>query len=180
MTGIVIWAAVAFVLLVVAGLGVFLSVAKATIHKQVLAISTMFPEALTTSAQSAVVTRLALRRIGDVGGYRHTRTGPIYSVVATRGHLRLVRGRQAQIVAQFSADQVGDVRVGTTSVLLADYTTLFFGIRTGGNTFELPVRVNGPRATSMLTASRGWARVRGDEIMQVLRTGSIDGGGERR
>lgn len=176
MTSILVWAGASFLLLLAAGVGAYLRHIRNTLREQVSAISTKFPEAVSTSAQGAAVTNLALGRITRAGGTRKQRTGQIYSVIASSGHLSLVRGREADIVAEFDGCQVRDVRVGTTSVLLADYTTLFFGIAAGGTTFELPIRINGPLPTSIMTASREWATDRGNTILEIVRakpTGSV-------
>jgi hypothetical protein len=170
MTDIAIAFAVAFVVLVAAGVAIFVLTWRHIIREQVAAVSTRYPDSLTTSAQSAAVTHRSLRRIAREDGTAFRTTGTLYSLVATHGCLRLLGGRTAHVVAEFAADQVVDVRVGTTSVLLADYTTLFFGIRAGGTTYELPIRVNGPRPTSMLTARRSWATDRGDAVLEVVRS----------
>ncbi|MDR6973169.1 hypothetical protein [Leifsonia shinshuensis] len=173
MTSYIICGGAGFLMLVAAGVAIILRLAKVTLRKQVLAISGRFPQALSTSAQGALVTYWALRRIAAVDRSPYGRTGSVYSLVASRGHLTIVRGREAKVLADFTAEQVADVRVDTTSVLLADYTTLFFGIRAGDRTFELPVRVNGPMATSLRTASTEWAKARGDAIVKTVRGESV-------
>lgn len=141
---------------------------RSVLRLQGRAISRAQPGAVVVSCTAAFVTTLALRRIGRSDGKRYGPTGRVYSLAASQGHLRLLRGRTAETIADFDSDAIRDVRVGTTSWGLADYTTLFFGITVGGNTYELPIRINGPRQTSMLTASREWADDRAAMIIREL------------
>ena len=128
----------------------------------------MYVLAVVVSCTAALVTTLALRRIGRIDGRGYGPTGRVYSLAGSQGHLLLLRGRTAETIADFDSTALRDVRVGTTSWGLADYTTLFCGINVDGNTYELPIRINGPRQTSMLTASRGWAEDRAAAIIRAV------------
>jgi hypothetical protein len=138
------------------------------LRAQNLIVSAQIPGAVITPCTAAFVTRLALRRIGKAGGNSFCSTGPVYSIAAYPGHLRVLRGRSAVVIADFRTEEISDVRVGTTSFLLADFTTLFVGIKAGGTTYELPIRVNGPHPTSIYTARPEWAAERGDAMLKHI------------
>jgi hypothetical protein len=145
---------------------VYLRVLRSTLRIQCLAIERSHPGAVIVSCTAALVTNVALRRIGRPEGKSYGSTGRVFSLAASDGKVLLFRGRTVEVFADFDSEALRDVRVGTTTWGLADFTTLFLGINVGGNTFELPVRVNGPRQTSLLTASRGWAH---EQAIRILR-----------
>lgn len=166
--GVVLAAGLAFALVLAVGLGICFFVLKRSLRLQLFAIAAAFDDVLVTPCTAAGATFRALRRIGRARQIIFRRTGPVYSLAASPGCLRLFRGRDSQLVAEFEGADVVDVRVGTTSFGLADYTTLFFGISAGSTTYELPIRVMGPRPTPMYAASTDWAIHRAAAIMSVL------------
>jgi len=165
----IIGAGVAFLVLLSVVLHVYLLVLRSILRDQGRSLARAHSRAVVVSCTAALVTNQALKRIGSVSGKRYGRTGPVYSLAATRGHLLLLRGRNADVIADFGYEAVQDVRVGTTSWGFADYTTVFVGINAGGSTFELPIRVNGPRQTSPLTANRTWAKHLSAEIIREVK-----------
>lgn len=141
---------------------------KLLLRAQYSVVSAQMPGAIITPCSAALVTRLALRRIGKAAGTAFTSPGPVYSVAAYPGHLRVLRGRSAVVIADFRTEEISDIRVGTTSFLLADFTTLFVGIRAAGTTYELPIRVNGPHPTSIYTARPEWAAERSNAMLKQI------------
>ena len=165
---VIVGAGYAFLVLLGFGLGVYWLVLKRTIREQRAAIAARYPGAVVFSAQAGVETHRALRRIGRARGTSYDRTGKVYSVSASPGLLRLHCERSARVILEISAAEVADFRIGTTSVAVAAYTTLVFGVRVANTTFELPIRVMGPRPTSVTTASKEWAEARGAEMMRTI------------
>lgn len=147
----------------------YLAILRRTLQVQRAAILAKDPGSLIIPCTAAIVTSRSLRRIQQANGHIYGRTGQVYSLVASPGQLRLFRGRAVEVIASFRPGELRDVRVGSTSFGLADYTTMFFGVDAGQTTFELPVRVNGPRATSMFSSSRAWAEDRAEAVLRTLR-----------
>ena len=165
---VIVGAGFVFLVLLGLGLSIYWMVLKGLMREQLEAISGRYPDALVVSAQSGVETYRALWRLGQAQGLSYGRTGKVYAISACPGHLRLHRGRSARVFVDLTAAELADFRVGTTSVAFANYTTLVFGVRGANTTFELPVRVMGPRTTSMTTATKDWAEARGAEIMRTV------------
>lgn len=168
MTGLLLWSGLVFALLVALGLTGYGLVLRRILMDQRGAISAAHPERIIDGAQSALVTTLALRQLGRQLGVTYPRTGPVFSLVISSDGLRLFGGRAATSIAEFSASQLVDVRVDTTSVGVANYTTLFIGVSACPTTFELPIRVMGRKPTSLMTASREWGEELASEIRRVI------------
>lgn len=166
--GLIVAAGAGFLCVFGVALLVYYIFLRLLLRAQYAVLSARIPGAIITPCSAALVTRLALRRIGEATGNSFGSTGPVYSVAAYPGHLRVLRGKSAVVVAEFGQEEISDVRVGTTSFLLADFTTLFVGIRAAGTTFELPIRVNGPHSTSIYTARRDWAAERGNSMLKHI------------
>jgi len=164
----IIGAGFAFLVVLGLGLGVYLSVLRRLIHAQRLAIGRRYPGSVVVSAQAGLETNRAIRRMAQARGTEYISTGKVYSVSASPGHLRLHVERSAREIVDISGEDVVDFRIGTTSVAFANYTTLIFGIRAAHTTFELPIRVMGPRPNSMTTADKEWAAARGAEMMRTI------------
>ncbi|MFF9563485.1 hypothetical protein ACF1AJ_09065 [Leifsonia sp. NPDC014704] len=165
---VIIGAGFAFLVLLGLGLGVYLLVLKRLILAQRLAIGGRYPGAVVVSAQAGMETDRALRRVARARGVEYGRTGKVYSVSASPGHLRLHVARSAREIVDISAAELVDFRIGRTSVAFANYTTVIFGVRAANTTFELPLRVMGPRPSSMMTANKEWAAARGTEMMRAI------------
>jgi hypothetical protein len=129
------------------------------------------PVAFLRSAQVAATTNRSLRRIAKA---KHSTFSPVkayYTVVAEPGALLLVTGsRRLQTVVTFRSDEVRDVRVGSTSWVFANYTTLFFGITAEQTVYELPVRINCPTPTSLRPADKVLAGQIAERMISTIRS----------
>ncbi|GAA2054213.1 hypothetical protein GCM10009820_13210 [Leifsonia soli] len=164
------WVVIAAVVLIAAlWWAVKATIWRHDIRQRISSIRRSNPAALITSAQVSASTHRALRRIARESGGRFVRTGAFYSLVATPGELRLVGGaNHPYTIASFPASDIRDGRIGKTSWVYVDYTTLFVGIKTAGTTFELPIRINGTGENAMFPASQAWAGSRWEKILQLL------------
>ncbi|MGO4534462.1 hypothetical protein [Leifsonia sp. 2MCAF36] len=156
--------ALSVVAVIVAGILTITSIRLNTVRRGALNPPTT---ALTMTGLYGSVTNAVLRRMATASGTESHRTGQRFTVIVDESAMTWWRGSaQPTKIATFPLSTISDVKGGTTHYGRITYQTLFLGVTVLDKTYELQLRLTGPKGITYASVAQRedyvadlWSRV---------------------